>query len=378
MEQRFIRVCRKSTYLLKQCAVWKHTAQSYHRRARQSECPTLRKAASSFAPAWVTSDARAVEARPEGPNVNLTLPPDVDRIFNSIDKDHDGMLSKNDVASLMLAMSSVERWSSFRGTFSPQDAITVLPPTSHSSTEPMRELDNRKADKPMMLSWDLQALESIRYARENGGIVQCLASLVVKKLGGHDRKQDLVLSDFVWASVGMAAAFAALSILAQRASSLPLVGVLHEKGLPLLLGSFGTSAVLLFGRPEAEPVRLWNVVCGQVGCTAIGLTVLQLVGNGLTGRSLAMATGLLHMMWTDSLHPPGGALVLMLMDNAMVQSLQWWYLLYPSLIVTLLVLMPLSAVTCWLRRNCRFGMQREDYKLSFQTGLLNNKKVKPE
>ena len=41
------------------------------------------------------------------------------------------------------------------------------------------------------------------------------------------------------------------------------------QGLPLLIGSFGTITVLLFGRPEAEAIRFWNLLAGQVLSIAV-------------------------------------------------------------------------------------------------------------
>lgn len=78
------------------------------------------------------------------------------------------------------------------------------------------------------------------------------------------------------------------------------------QGVPLLLGSFGTLAILLFGKPEAEPVRLWPIIAGQVGATAIVTAVLHVWGPNLISRAAAMAATGAWMMWSDCIHPPGG------------------------------------------------------------------------
>jgi CBS-domain-containing membrane protein len=78
------------------------------------------------------------------------------------------------------------------------------------------------------------------------------------------------------------------------------------QGVPLLLGSFGTLAILLFGKPEAEPVRVWPIIAGQVGAAAIVMTVLQVWGANLVSRAAAMAATVAWMMWSDCIHPPGG------------------------------------------------------------------------
>lgn len=81
---------------------------------------------------------------------------------------------------------------------------------------------------------------------------------------------------------------------------------MHFQGLPLLLGSFGTIAILLFGKPEADAVQLWPILAGQLGATAIAVSMLQVFGSSLTTRACAMAATVMYMMYTDSIHPPGG------------------------------------------------------------------------
>lgn len=74
----------------------------------------------------------------------------------------------------------------------------------------------------------------------------------------------------------------------------------------MLLGSFGTFAILLFGRPEADAVRLWPLLGGQLGATAIAMVIIQLFGANLLSRAAAMAATVVYMMWSDTIHPPGG------------------------------------------------------------------------
>jgi CBS-domain-containing membrane protein len=75
-----------------------------------------------------------------------------------------------------------------------------------------------------------------------------------------------------------------------------------------LLGSFGTFAILLFGRPEADAVRLWPLLGGQLGATAIAIGIIKLFGANLLSRAAAMAATVVYMMWSDTIHPPGGEL----------------------------------------------------------------------
>lgn len=86
-----------------------------------------------------------------------------------------------------------------------------------------------------------------------------------------------------------------------------------------MLGSFGTFAVLLFARPEAEPVRLWPVVAGQLASAAIAVTFVKLFGTSIASKAAAMAVMCATMMHIDAVHPPGGArssLFACVIDNA--------------------------------------------------------------
>ena len=65
-------------------------------------------------------------------------------------------------------------------------------------------------------------------------------------------------------------------------------------------------SVLLFAKPEAEAVRLWPVVAGQLASAAIAVACLQVLGPSSTARAAAMAGMLAFMMWADCVHPPGG------------------------------------------------------------------------
>ena len=53
--------------------------------------------------------------------------------------------------------------------------------------------------------------------------------------------------------------------------------------------------------------------------------------------------------------PPAGALVLLAVDSPLIHnSMGAWFLLYPCLAFTLLVMLPIGWATNWLKRKCRF------------------------
>lgn len=57
--------------------------------------------------------------------------------------------------------------------------------------------------------------------------------------------------------------------------------------------------------------------------TVTVLTLLHLLGPSVLSRALAMAAMIAVMLFTDSVHPPGGALVLMAVDSAAIQRMDW-------------------------------------------------------
>ncbi|KXZ42802.1 hypothetical protein GPECTOR_117g367 [Gonium pectorale] len=184
-------------------------------------------------------------------------------------------------------------------------------------------------------------------------MVSALLSYIGSKLRNNGKARASA-SDLLWSFCGMFAAVMALGIMNLHVRSWPVVGEWHQQGLGLLLGSFGTLCVLIFGRPEAEAVRVWNLLAGHVIATATVLTLLHVLGPSVFSRSLAMAAMITAMLATDSVHPPGGALVLMAVDSAAIQRMDWWFMLYPSLAVTIAVLLPLGIAVNWLKRNVKF------------------------
>lgn len=92
------------------------------------------------------------------------------------------------------------------------------------------------------------------------------------------------------------------------AIALALIGyAAGASGLPLVLGSFGATCVLVFGFPESPFSQPRSVLGGHVLATTIGLLILHGIGDG--PWCLALATGLTiaGMMALRVVHPPAGS-----------------------------------------------------------------------
>jgi hypothetical protein len=193
---------------------------------------------------------------------------------------------------------------------------------------------------------------------KNQSLLSRLIRYTTETLSGRHKNRPL-LSDLIWSFGCCFLGIIALGVLDAHSSSLPgVLGHWHSKGLPVLLGSFGTLCVLIFARPESEPIKVWNLFIGEILSVSIALVVLRclevLSAPLIVSRALAMSLAVVGMMWTDSVHPPGGALVLVASDNSAAASIGGWLALYPGLALTVLILLPLGLACNFLKSKCRF------------------------
>lgn len=77
--------------------------------------------------------------------------------------------------------------------------------------------------------------------------------------------------------------------------------------IPLLLAPFGASCVLVFGVPTSPFVKFRNIVGGYLISAAMGLLAVTLLGPGVAGAAVGVALAISAMMLTDTIHPPAGA-----------------------------------------------------------------------
>lgn len=98
--------------------------------------------------------------------------------------------------------------------------------------------------------------------------------------------------------------------------------------LPLVLGSFGASCVLLFGFPDSPFSQPRNVIAGHFLASLTGLVFLTLFGPHWWSMALATGTTIALMQLTRTVHPPAGSNPVIVMLTAPA----WKFLLMPTLI----------------------------------------------
>ena len=146
---------------------------------------------------------------------------------------------------------------------------------------------------------------------------------VLSRLGGARTSARTTWSDVGWAWLGSALSIACLAWL-ERACA-------QEWNLPLLIGSFGASAVLAFGAPESPLAQPRNLVGGHLLSALVGVSCQLLLGQEPTAAAaLAVSTAIALMCVTKTLHPPGGATALIaVIGGADIHRLGYWYVLLP-------------------------------------------------
>ncbi len=121
------------------------------------------------------------------------------------------------------------------------------------------------------------------------------------------------------------------------------VGQLFFSGLELtlMIGSFGASAVLLYGAPRSPLAQPRNLMGGHALSALIGVLCWQFLhATPWLAQALAVATAIALMHLTRTLHPPGGATALIAtLGAAEIQRLGFWYVLMPATLGPLILLL---------------------------------------
>jgi len=105
-------------------------------------------------------------------------------------------------------------------------------------------------------------------------------------------------------------------------------------GVPMMIGSFGASAVLLYAALEGPLSQPRNLIGGHVISAVIAVIIYQLMGRSDFTLALSVSLAIAAMLWTRTLHPPGGATALIACDTGR----NFLFILYPVLAGALILL----------------------------------------
>ncbi len=145
-------------------------------------------------------------------------------------------------------------------------------------------------------------------------------------------------SEIIWSWIGAFLGIGLISCLNHN--------LLAKTDLILVIGSFGASAVLIYGAIKSPLAQPRNFLGSHVICALIGVTCYKMFPSQLwLAAPLAVATSIAAMHATRTLHPPGGATALIaVIGSNKIHSLGYLYAVIPvglgavmMLVVALLV-----------------------------------------
>jgi len=146
------------------------------------------------------------------------------------------------------------------------------------------------------------------------------------------------LSEIAWSWIGALLGIAAVSYINYK--------IIEETDLVMVIGSFGASAVLIYGAIKSPLAQPRNFIGGHIISAIIGVTCYKIFPSQIwLASSVAVATAIAIMHATKTLHPPGGATALIaIIGSNKIHSLGYLYAIIPvglgaviMLVVALLV-----------------------------------------
>ncbi|MDP2158032.1 MAG: HPP family protein [Nitrospirota bacterium] len=124
------------------------------------------------------------------------------------------------------------------------------------------------------------------------------------------------------------------------------IHIFEKIDLLMVIGSFGASAVLIYGAVKSPLAQPRNLIGGHVLSAIVGVASYQMFHAHIWFASaVAVATAIAVMHATKTLHPPGGATALIaVIGGDKIHDLGYLYALFPAgggalimLIIALLV-----------------------------------------
>jgi CBS-domain-containing membrane protein len=153
------------------------------------------------------------------------------------------------------------------------------------------------------------------------------------KMKGTTKSPPAVrLSEIIWSWIGSFLGIAAVAAVNTT--------IVDKTDLVMIIGSFGASAVLIYGAIRSPLAQPRNLIGGHIISAAIGVTAFKLLPAPLWLTSaIAVATSIAIMHATKTLHPPGGATALIaVIGSQKIHNLGYLYVLIPAGVGPLIML----------------------------------------
>lgn len=146
-----------------------------------------------------------------------------------------------------------------------------------------------------------------------------------RKMKGTTKSPPAVgFSEIIWSWIGAFLGIAAVAFIN--------FNVFEGTDLVMIIGSFGASAVLIYGAIRSPLAQPRNLIGGHIVGAIIGVTAYKLLHNQMwLASAVAVATAIAIMHATKTLHPPAGATALIaVIGSPKIHSLGYLYAVIPA------------------------------------------------
>ena len=145
-----------------------------------------------------------------------------------------------------------------------------------------------------------------------------------KMRGSTKSPPGVSLSEIMWSWVGAFLGITAVAFISYN--------ILGGTDLVMVVGSFGASAVLIYGAIKSPLAQPRNLVGGHIISAIIGVATYQVLHAHMwLAASVAVATAIVVMHATKTLHPPGGATALIaVIGSTKIHALGYLYAIIPA------------------------------------------------
>ena len=151
-----------------------------------------------------------------------------------------------------------------------------------------------------------------------------MMSQYFKKMSGAGKSPPRVsLAEMLWSWLGAFLGIGAVAFLNYQ--------FLEGTPLVLVIGSFGASAVLIYGATKSPLAQPRNLMGGHIISALIGVASYKLLPSHVwLAAAVAVATSIAVMHATKTLHPPGGATALIaVISGEKIHNLGFFYAAIP-------------------------------------------------
>jgi CBS-domain-containing membrane protein len=142
--------------------------------------------------------------------------------------------------------------------------------------------------------------------------------------GGAKSPPGVGAGELLWSWLGSVIGIGLCGFLSSR--------YFESRDLTLLIGSFGASAVLVYGAIKSPLAQPRNLIGGHILSGLVGVASYQMFGGTVwIAAALAVSLAIVVMLATKTLHPPGGATALIaVIGGQKIHSLGFLYAFLPA------------------------------------------------